>query len=187
MPVSAHDIADEIRRRQPSIGIVKLHKLLYYVQGWHLAFTGKAAFSEDVEAWINGPVVADLWKDEKHGRGRPQPRDLDGDALSTIDYVLARYGRSTGKDLIRQTHNEDPWRNVSESDDPNVFIDPSIRHDALTQWFQSDDDFLDRAAAVKRHNDRTDVYSFGPPRFDVGIEDVIEAARTKQFRQPRPA
>lgn len=188
MPVSARDIADEIRRRQPSIGIVKLHKLLYYVQGWHLAFTGKPAFNEHVEAWVNGPVVAELWKDEKHDRPRPQQHDLDGDALAAIEFVLSRYGRFSGKDLIRLTHNEDPWREVSESDDPWVAIDPSIQQEALKRWFQSDDEYVEYAMELKRHRDRSDVFMPGPVKMTPDLSASIERARSgERVRHSRPA
>ena len=37
MSVSAHDVAAELRRRfNYDPGVVKIHKLLYYAQNWHL-------------------------------------------------------------------------------------------------------------------------------------------------------
>ena len=36
---------------------LKLQKLLYYQQGYHLAAFGTPLFAEDVEAWMYGPVV----------------------------------------------------------------------------------------------------------------------------------
>jgi Protein of unknown function (DUF4065) len=62
--LSAHDVARELRQRLPYAGDVKIHKLAYYCQGWHVAWTGEPMFREAVEAWTNGPVVAhgsQLW------------------------------------------------------------------------------------------------------------------------------
>ena len=70
---SAAAVAGEVRRRKPGIGKVKLHKLLYYVQGYHLAWEGCPAFTEDIEAWEMGPVVAGLWSDEKYFFSRESP------------------------------------------------------------------------------------------------------------------
>ena len=56
--VSAHDVARELRELLPSIGAAKLQKLLYYCQGWHVARNGEPLFTETLEAWVNGPVVA---------------------------------------------------------------------------------------------------------------------------------
>ncbi len=42
------------------ISNLKLQKLLYYAQGFHLALYDKLLFSEDIEAWQHGPVVRDV-------------------------------------------------------------------------------------------------------------------------------
>ena len=62
------DVAAELRKRVIGVGDVKLHKLLFFVQGSHLAWEGTPAFRERSEAWDMGPVVAALWRDEKRGR-----------------------------------------------------------------------------------------------------------------------
>jgi len=36
---------------------LKLQKLLYYAQAWHLALYGISLFDEEFEAWIHGPVI----------------------------------------------------------------------------------------------------------------------------------
>lgn len=40
---------------------LKLQKLLYYQQGYHLAAFGTPLFSEDVESWMYGPVVPSVY------------------------------------------------------------------------------------------------------------------------------
>lgn len=131
MPVSAHDVARELRARLPGSGDVKIHKLLYLCQGWHLGWTGRPLFREEIEAWANGPVVADFWRDEKYGRPTALPRDLDPFDRGTIAWVVNRYGHLSGKDLIRLTHGQDPWRDVAEDDAFNS----RISHKALVAFF----------------------------------------------------
>jgi uncharacterized phage-associated protein len=145
MVVSAHDIARELRRRVPGAGVVKIHKLLYYCQGWHLTWSGQPLFRESVEAWANGPVVADLWHDEDKGRSAPATTDLNEEALGTVGYVVARYGGLSGKDLIHLTHGEAPWMNVSESDS---WSSPEISHTELTSFFSEDEDRVRLDAAL---------------------------------------
>ncbi|HEY6595845.1 MAG TPA: type II toxin-antitoxin system antitoxin SocA domain-containing protein [Asanoa sp.] len=60
MRVSAHDVAAVLRARQPALGTKKLHKLLYYCQGHHLAAFGSPLFAESIGAWDMGPVVESL-------------------------------------------------------------------------------------------------------------------------------
>jgi uncharacterized phage-associated protein len=107
--VSAHDVAAELRRQLPGLAIKKLHKLLYYSQGHHLAHFNEPLFTEPVMAWDMGPVVANLWKAEKDGLPSPQVRPLDAGQLNTVAYVVSRYGRLTGHDLELLSHAETPW------------------------------------------------------------------------------
>lgn len=113
MTASAHDVAAAIRRRLPApVPTKKLHKLLYHAQGHHLAWFGVPLFTEVIEAWRMGPVVADLWKDEKYDRPPEQFDDLDEAELNTVGYVCAHYGNNSGAELEHITHNEGPWRQV---------------------------------------------------------------------------
>ncbi|HEU0127900.1 MAG TPA: Panacea domain-containing protein, partial [Pseudonocardiaceae bacterium] len=99
MPVSAHDIAAALRAESPGLPVKKLHKLLYYCQGHHLAWFKEPLFDEAIEAWDMGPVVADLWRAEKHGTPAPRRAELGNRELNTVGYVLSRYGNLSGRDL----------------------------------------------------------------------------------------
>lgn len=110
MTVSAHDVAAVLRERLPGLPTKKLHKLLYYCQGHHLAAFDAPLFDETVSAWDMGPVVGALWKQEKEGEAAPERVDLDEGQLNTIGYVLSRYGALTGADLENLSHGEPPWR-----------------------------------------------------------------------------
>ena len=186
MAVSAHDIAAVLRARLREPGVVKVHKLLYYVQGWHLAWTGRPAFSERIEAWTNGPVVADLWRDEKHGSSRSTSQVGD-DVLATIDYVLGRYGSLSGVALIRQTHLEDPWRDVSETDDVSSFINPEITHGALQRWFEQDDDRLAYLGEVERLRPSVENTLRAAPVTPAESESITRALGGERVRHSRPA
>ena len=89
-----------------------------------------------------------MWADERHDRGRPVPQALPGEALATVDYVLERYGHLSGTELIRRTHDEKPWREVTEDEDapPN----PTITHEALRDWFEQDPERVSYEAEVER-------------------------------------
>ena len=165
--LSAHDVVRELRARLPEAGDVKVHKLAYYCQGWSLAWTGRPMFSEPIEAWANGPVLADVWHDEKRKRLLPPAHEPDDGELAVIDYVVGRYGRYTGRELVRKTHLEDPWRDVSESEDSFAAANPEITHESLRAWFREDDEYVAHRAAVAALREGCDVYGFeGPPMPD---------------------
>ncbi|MBW4622042.1 MAG: DUF4065 domain-containing protein [Cyanosarcina radialis HA8281-LM2] len=43
-----------------TVNNLKLQKLVYYSQAWHLAIHGTPLFEEDFQAWIHGPVIPEL-------------------------------------------------------------------------------------------------------------------------------
>ncbi|HEU0087833.1 MAG TPA: type II toxin-antitoxin system antitoxin SocA domain-containing protein [Pseudonocardiaceae bacterium] len=152
MPVSASTIAAVLRERLPGLAVQKLHKLLYYCQGHHLATFDEPLFSEALEAWDRGPVVPALWRAEKHGAD-PQPSEKLGEAeLNTIGYVLSRYGALTGQDLEILNHGEDPWliANQGRAQGGSAVIE----HGWIARYFRTNSstegegrgDTLDRAA-----------------------------------------
>ena len=74
---TARDVAAAIRDHcGTDLGDTKLHKLLYYSQAWHCVWTGEPLFSDTIEAWDNGPVVADLWREKKRAKMPPDPLPL---------------------------------------------------------------------------------------------------------------
>jgi uncharacterized phage-associated protein len=166
-PKSAHDVARELRRRLPAAGDVKIHKLLYYCQGWHLALTGTPLFHEAIEAWTNGPVVADLWHDERKGRPLPPEQDLDGLGLGTVGFVVSRYGGLNGVDLIRLTHSERPWLDVAERDS---WGNDEITVDVLRRFFED------------RHRELADVV--GAALADPVYRSLLEVARERVLTSP---
>lgn len=44
---------------------MKLQKMLYYQQGFHLAYFGTPLFDEEIEAWMYGPVVPSVYDEYK--------------------------------------------------------------------------------------------------------------------------
>jgi len=115
---TANDVAKYIVRKFQDGGDLitnlKLQKLLYYVQGWHLGLFGKRAFDGVFFAWIHGPVNTDVYHLYKRYRWNPisdeEPLVELPDALSKhVDDVLEVYGGDTAWSLEQRTHREEPW------------------------------------------------------------------------------
>jgi uncharacterized phage-associated protein len=85
--IQAQQVAAELRRRLPGVGVKKLHKLLYYCQGHHLATFDEPLFIESISAWDMGPVVGQLWKSEKDHGIAVEDAVLDEAVLNTVGYV----------------------------------------------------------------------------------------------------
>lgn len=94
-----------------SITHLKLQKLVYYAQAWHLVFTGKPLFSNEIQAWVHGPVCPDLYKKYADYRyeNLPEPNatpELSKDEMDTLEAVWECYGDYDGKYLEQLTHQE---------------------------------------------------------------------------------
>jgi uncharacterized phage-associated protein len=172
VPVSAHDVARELRQRLPGVGVLKLHKLLYYCQGWYITWAGEAMFTEAIEAWDQGPVVADVWHDEKRHRALPAQRSLTDEQAAVIDYVVERYGHESGAALKHRAHREDPWRQARQRPESDSASNPSIGHESLSTWFRLDAAYVRHATEVDRLRLRRDVYGFDGPTMPASLRDA---------------
>ena len=91
---------------------LKLQKLLYYAQGWALSEWDKPLFGERIEAWREGPVVADVYASYQgnadqilHFDGQGEP-DLDNYSKALLRQVLDYYGKYSSKGLAELSHDE---------------------------------------------------------------------------------
>jgi uncharacterized phage-associated protein len=124
---TANQIADYVIFRlisdedQAELANLKLQKLLYYIQAWHLAFFDKVLFEGKFQAWIHGPVnreVYDRFKESKYLYSSIEIKDIQNvdlildvttDDRIHINTVLDSYAKFSATELEIMTHREDPW------------------------------------------------------------------------------
>ena len=126
-PYTAKAIANYFLAKQ-CLTQMKLHKLVYYAQGWHLGITGQPLLDETLEAWQYGPVVPSIYREfrsfgaspitclamELNWRTRtyfePQVDPSDRVVNELLDSVRNLYGKYTAAQLSELTHRPDsPW------------------------------------------------------------------------------
>ncbi|GIJ48401.1 hypothetical protein Val02_52870 [Virgisporangium aliadipatigenens] len=137
---NVHDVAAAVLQRLGPMTAMKLEKLVYYCQCWHLAHHRTRLFPETIEAWRQGPVVPELYR--RH-RGQysistwPQgsQETLAADEVATVDWVVARYGDFTPVELSRMTHNELPWRAARGALPDSAGSDEPIRTDIIEMFY----------------------------------------------------
>lgn len=121
------------------ISPLKLQKLLYYIQAWHIAnFDEENLFDELPQAWVNGPVyrsVYDQFKDSFY-RGEDISYDLKDEnaedllqekikslgiakkQIGVINSVLKFYAPQDEGALVLKTHADKPWNKARKGLDP---------------------------------------------------------------------
>jgi hypothetical protein len=84
---TAFDVLEYIESRLPGATEVKLCKLAYYAQAWHLVWEGTPLFDDRI----------------------PPSPPLSNDERSIIDAVLDFYGGMSAGQLRKLSHTELPW------------------------------------------------------------------------------
>lgn len=102
---------------------LRLQKLLYFAQGWHLARYGRPLFDAEFKAWTYGPVVPSIYsqyKDQKN-QGILCPNPPADDAFTDDEYALLldvarEYNNLSTARLVNLSHDaKGPWAQVPQS------------------------------------------------------------------------
>jgi uncharacterized phage-associated protein len=100
---------------------LKLQKLVYYAQGFSLAFNNEPLFDEPIEAWDHGPVCPQLYQKYKSFGREPINSNLHLDdvcskfterQLEILEIVNENFGCLTGSMLRRVSHSDSAWINA---------------------------------------------------------------------------
>lgn len=143
-PVSVFDVAAYILSKVKECTTMKLHKLLYYCQAWHLVWTDTPIFEERIEAWANGPVIKVLFNVHRglytihyEDFSLGNPARLTQTQRESVDEVLNFYGDKTAQWLINQTHIETPWQEARKGLDQTERSSKEISIEAIHDYYAS--------------------------------------------------
>ena len=125
---SAKDVADYFISKasllDDDITNLKLQKLLYYAQGFHLALYGTPLFKEKIEAWIHGPVCPAVYHQYKDFGSNNIITSLiqknfneifTNEQLEFLDEIYEVFGQYSAWKLRDMTHQELPWINHKDN------------------------------------------------------------------------
>lgn len=136
------DVAAYILDKRGPMTAMKLQKLVYYSQAWHITWTDDALFENKIEAWKDGPVCPDLW--HKHAYEFRVEAILGGDIeklskreKKSIDKVLKFYGNKSSQWLSDLTHLEDPWIKARAGTPSGERSNAVISRASMAQYYSS--------------------------------------------------
>ena len=117
---------------------LKLQKLLYYQQGYHLAVFGTPLFDEDIEAWMYGPVVPCVYDEFSNSGSNTLPITtsnvirLNEEEEILFNQVYQAYRDFSAIGLMNRTHNEQPWQQALPHDRGTI-----ISHESMESYFKT--------------------------------------------------
>lgn len=140
--VSASDVAALLMERLGNTFTLKLHRLLYFCQGWHLAWDGEPLFEGPIEAWASGPVVRTIM-DRHLGQftlQKPWPENgdpsrLSSDETESVEGVLAMFGEWTLSQLTATACQERPWMEARHGLPPGAPGDTEVSLEVMQDYF----------------------------------------------------
>ncbi len=127
--VNSDILAAYILQKCGAMSHLKLQKLVFYVQAYHLAYFNTDLISDEFEAWIHGPVSRKLYEsldakntlysDVVYEEKNDSPDTvfnelLTNDQLQLIDDVLEELSPLTTLQLESIIHAEMPWKAARE-------------------------------------------------------------------------
>jgi uncharacterized phage-associated protein len=136
------DVAAFILREHGPMTAMKLQKLVYYSQAWHIAWTDKPLFRHHIEAWRDGPVCPALWKEHVNAFRISKVERGDANALdprekATVRKVLKFYGSRSPQWLSDLTHSEDPWQDARRGTPPGERSNAEITQASMARYYSS--------------------------------------------------
>lgn len=126
---------------------LKLQKLLYYIEAWHLGILGTRFYNPQVnfKAWVHGPVNRTIYArfaENKYLYSQITLNDrliadphLEKEDKEFVDYILENYGQFSGMELEAMTHNETPWIEAREGCAPFDACDNIISVDKMRAYY----------------------------------------------------
>jgi uncharacterized phage-associated protein len=138
------DVAKYILERQGEVTAMKLQKLMYYGQAWHLVWAEEPLFPDDFQAWANGPVLPALYVKHKgmfkvnaHLLPQADSNRLTHAQRANVDKVLGFYGTQTAQWLSNLTHQEAPWLQTRNGLQPGTMSEDIIPQSLMHEYYSS--------------------------------------------------
>ena len=142
---SADAVADYLialaHQRGESVNNLKLQKLLYYAQAWHLALRDEPLFPEKFQAWMSGPVIPALYWRFKQFSFHDLPALNPAPSLGTeverlLEEIADDYMPIDEYDLSSMTYREPPWMTAHHGIDITEPCQVELDEDEMRTYFR---------------------------------------------------
>lgn len=176
--VDINDMADYVilmcNENGVDISPLKLQKLLYYIQAWHMVYFDQAKiFDELPQAWVNGPVYPSIYHRFKSIpryflitsdnanihcslQDKAEQLNLSDDQFAFLDSIFQFYGVMDHDRLVFLTHSELPW---SEKREGLMTFEQSTRELSPDTMYKYYHDRLVRNRSKKVVSSKSTLYS----------------------------
>lgn len=119
---------------------LKLQKLLYLAQGYSYAFHDRPMFNDELEGWVHGPVVREVYNMFRSYQFNCidinfEISELDKETVDVLNYVIDNFSKYDAKYLEELSHKQDPWILSRYGLDPDERSDKTITKESISNYF----------------------------------------------------
>jgi len=124
--IDSNHLVDYILMKGGAMSHLKIQKILFYIQAYHLAYFDNPIIEDDFQAWVHGPVSRKIYDSAKDlsilhtelqfvlEQDEKSPIDIVNQTLTSsqvelIDDVIDELKGLSGLQLENMTHSEEPW------------------------------------------------------------------------------
>ncbi len=119
-----------------------LQKILYYIQGFSVAFNNTFIFNDVPQAWQHGPVYRNIYNYYSkfqyniiYTTKSNLELNINNNDKMLIDHVIKYFGKFNGDILEQITHIEKPWLNARNGLPLNSPSQNAINLDDIREYF----------------------------------------------------
>ena len=148
--ISSLDLAEYILMKHGPMSHLKLQKLLFYCDAYHLAYFDVELIPDTFEAWMHGPVCrkvfqkmkgvsilyGDMTFDKDPVKTEKKFLELTSDQRDLVTDVLNMLAGWTGLELENATHSEDPWLDARKGCGPADKCNRPISKEATRLFYK---------------------------------------------------
>jgi uncharacterized phage-associated protein len=150
--IAVLDLANFILKNYGPMSQLKLQKLIYYSEGYNLAYTDNPLTEARYEAWLHGPVVREVFNvfrdrsllhNEITFEDEGNNPNLEFDKLAIeqqelLTDVLEVLSTWTPLQLEDSTHEELPWKEARIGYNPEQYCDVEIKKETMRKFYKAE-------------------------------------------------
>lgn len=132
------------KENNKNINHKKLQKLTYYAQSWNLAINNKKIFNNNIEAWVNWPVVPELYRKYRNywymnisTTEKFDEKLFEKDELKILNDVYKIYWSQDSDYLVWLTHTERPWLEARWELEESETSNNIIKEETIKDFYKS--------------------------------------------------
>ena len=137
--VAVYFAKKSIEENKQALTIMQILKLVYIVQGYHLAIENSPFFKQETYAWKYGPVIKDLYYSLKDWLSQndiylnekflphSSYESFNDKQKSILSVVFKKYGKLSAMGLSRLTHKDGtPWAERYKKEEEGLLIEKEL-------------------------------------------------------------